>query len=140
MPGLRGGMSPKKKIKHDQLLQKELRAACQEDADGKDARIAVDAASSTASTAASSTASSSQRIAQALAAPNSYDSMSLAEPQACCGQKHGNFITTRKKDIGGQWKAKSRQELVLELKNVTIMNMDWYRARWMPENKPTDRH
>ena len=95
--GLRGGMPPKKKIKPDQLMKKELRAAYQ-------GRIPVDAASSTAS--------SSQRAAEPLAGSElevlaqqaadkpveekSYDSMTLAEMQACCGRKHGNSISTQK--------------------------------------------
>ena len=48
----------------------------------------------------------------------SFDSMSLAELQACCGKNHGNSITTRKKDIGGLWKTKSKQELILQLKDA----------------------
>ena len=90
------------------------------------------ALSSMASTPASSTASStvascSQRIAQPLAsselvveemsspssvdsaAVNSYDSMSRAELQACCGQKHGNSISEKKKDNEGRWKHKSKE-------------------------------
>ena len=90
------------------------------------------ALSSMASTPASSTASStvascSQRIAQPLAsselvveemsspssvdsaAVNSYDSMSRAELQACCGQKHGNSISEKKKDSEGRWKHKLKK-------------------------------
>ena len=43
------------------------------------------------------------------AAVNSYDSMSRAELRACCGKKHGNSITTQKKDNEGLWKPKSKK-------------------------------
>ena len=77
--GLRGGMPPKK-IKPDQLMQQELRAACQ-------GRIPMDAASSTASSsqrAAESLAGSeldvlAQQAADKPVGEKSYDSMTLAE-------------------------------------------------------------
>ena len=41
--------------------------------------------------------------------------------RAYCGQKHGNSITTRKKDGGRRWKPRSKEELMLELKNAAML-------------------
>ena len=35
-----------------------------------------------------------------------YDSMTLKQLRACCGQKHGNSIKDAKKDNKGQWTKK----------------------------------
>ena len=43
-------------------------------------------------------------------AVNSYGSMSKAELRACCGKKHGNSITVKKKDNEGRWKPKSKKK------------------------------
>ena len=76
----------------------------------------------------------------------SFDSMSLAELQACCGKNHGNSITTRKKDIGGLWKTKSKQELILQLKDAATKSstsamlqskMDRF-LQPLAEKKPSD--
>jgi hypothetical protein len=52
---------------------------------------------------------------------NSYDSMSRAELRACCGKKHGNFISAAKKDNEGRWKPKSKKELMSELKDAALL-------------------
>ena len=79
-------------------------------------------------------------------APNSYDSMRLAELQACCGKNHGNSITTRKKDIGGLWKTKPKQEFILQLKDAATKSsksamlqskMDRF-LKPLAEKKPSD--
>ena len=50
-----------------------------------------------------------------------YDSMSLTQLRACCGQKHGNSITVDKKDNEGHWKKKLKEELILDFKNAAML-------------------
>ena len=49
-----------------------------------------------------------------------YDSMTLTQLRACCGQKHGNSITVDKKDNEGQCNKKLEEELILDFKNAAM--------------------
>ena len=41
-----------------------------------------------------------------------YDSMTLTQLRACCGQKHGNSIKDAKKDNKGQWTKQLKEEFI----------------------------
>ena len=50
-----------------------------------------------------------------------YDSMTLTQLRACCGQKHGNSIKDAKKDNKGQWTKKLKEELISDFKNAAML-------------------
>ncbi len=50
-----------------------------------------------------------------------YDSLTLKQVRACCGQKHGNSITDEKKDNKGQWTKQLKEELVSDFKHAAVL-------------------
>ena len=50
-----------------------------------------------------------------------YDSMTLTQLRACCGQKHGNSIKDAKKDNKGQRTKQLKEELTSDFKNAAML-------------------
>ncbi len=50
-----------------------------------------------------------------------YDSMTLTQLRACCGQKHGNSIKDAKKDNKGQWTKKLKEEFISDFKHAAML-------------------